>query len=95
MRDALLLHHALTRKDELRRELLTSRLVRYHWDREHLAAIKRAYREKHHQDLSVAVAEATRGTGEWGAFMRELCITRMPGDVRRVERVEVITRSDR
>ncbi|RYO79715.1 hypothetical protein DL766_010476 [Monosporascus sp. MC13-8B] len=44
VRDALLLHHALTasKSDELCRELLTLRLVCYHWDRGHMAAVKAA-----------------------------------------------------
>lgn len=89
-RDALLLHHALSasKKDDLRRELLTSRLVRYHWDRAHMAAVKAAYRERYGRDLGDAVKEHT--SGEWGQFCRELCITRTPDDVRRVEKVEII-----
>ncbi|KAG5984479.1 hypothetical protein E4U55_004602 [Claviceps digitariae] len=84
VRDALLLNHALTasRKDSLRRELLISRLVRFHWDPLHMQAVKRAYRERYGVDLSEAVREATRG--QWGQFCRELCIARMP------ERVEII-----
>lgn len=90
VRDALLLHHALTasRKDGLRRELLTSRLVRFHWDRNYMEAVKRAYRERYRIDLQEAVREGT--TGEWGWFCYNLCIYRMPDDVKRYERVEVI-----
>lgn len=90
MRDALLLHHALSasRKDELRRELLISRLVRYHWDRHHMAAVKLAFRERYEKDLLQAVREGT--SGEWGEFCQALCISRMPDDVKRVERVEII-----
>ena len=88
VRDAMLLHHAITasKRDELRRELLISRLVRYHWDAAHMAAVKRAYREHYGRDLQEAVRDAT--SGEWGEFCRALCIARMPDDVRRVERVE-------
>lgn len=84
VRDALLVHHALTasKKDNLRRELLTSRLVRYHWDRHHMAAVKKAYHERYGKDMMEAVVDGT--SGEWGQFCRELCITRMPDDVRRV-----------
>ncbi|KAG6002368.1 hypothetical protein E4U43_001128, partial [Claviceps pusilla] len=84
VRDALLLNHALTasRKDGLRRELLISRLVRFHWDPLHMQAVKKAYRERYGVDLSEAVREGTRG--QWGKFCRELCIVRMP------ERVEII-----
>lgn len=89
MRDALLLHHALTasRKDDLRRELLISRLVRFHWDAAHMQAVRKAYRERYGRDLQDAVREAS--SGQWGRFCCELCIARMPDDVRRVERVEI------
>ncbi|KAG5946755.1 hypothetical protein E4U59_003109 [Claviceps monticola] len=84
VRDALLLHHALTasRKDDLRRELLISRLVRFHWDALHMQTVKKAYRERYGVDLSEAVRDGT--SGQWGEFCRELCIARMP------ERVEII-----
>ncbi|OHE96480.1 annexin ANXC4 [Colletotrichum orchidophilum] len=87
VRDALLVHHALTasRKDDLRRELLISRLVRFHWDRHHLEAIKRAYRERYGRDMQEAVREGT--SGEWGMFCRELCIYRMPDQVKSYEKV--------
>ncbi|AEO65199.1 uncharacterized protein THITE_2111972 [Thermothielavioides terrestris NRRL 8126] len=89
VRDAMLLHHALTasRRDELRRELLISRLVRYHWDAAHMALVRRAYREQYGRELQDAVREAT--SGEWGEFCVALCIVRMPDDVRRVERVDI------
>ncbi|KAK2064728.1 annexin ANXC4 [Colletotrichum caudatum] len=92
VRDALLVHHALTasRKDELRRELLISRLVRFHWDRHHLEAVKRAYRERYGRDMQEAVREAT--SGEWGLFCRELCIYRMPNDVKSYEKVAMQVR---
>ncbi|SPO00165.1 related to annexin XIV [Cephalotrichum gorgonifer] len=94
-RDALLLHHALTasRKDDLRRELLTSRLVRFHWDRRHMEAVKRAYAQRYGNDLGDAVKEAT--SGEWGVFCQQLCITRMPNDVKRVARIEVVQKEER
>ncbi|KAK2608450.1 hypothetical protein QQS21_003019 [Conoideocrella luteorostrata] len=90
VRDALLLNHALTasRKDGLRRELLISRLVRFHWDPAHMQAVKKAYTERYVVDLSEAVRDGT--SGQWGQFCRELCIARMPDDVRRVERVQVM-----
>ncbi|KAH6855052.1 hypothetical protein B0I37DRAFT_423127 [Chaetomium sp. MPI-CAGE-AT-0009] len=89
VRDAMLLHHALTasRRDELRRELLISRLVRYHWDASHMAAVKRSFREQYGRDLQDAVRDATKG--EWGEFCVQLCVARMPDDVRRVERVDI------
>lgn len=85
VRDALLLHHALTvsRKDELRHELLTSRLVRAHWDASHMQAVRRAYQTHYDADLQQAVHDATGGT--WGMFCEELCIARVPNDVRRMK----------
>ena len=92
VRDAMLIHHALSagKKDGLRRELLISRLVRFHWDRQHMAAIKRAYRERYQGDFQEAVKEGTNG--EWGLFCRELVVTRVADDVRRFEKVEIINR---
>ena len=92
VRDALLLNHALaaSKKEGLRRELLISRLVRYHWDHHHMAAVKRAYRERYGQDLSEAIRDGT--SGEWGLFCRQLAVTRMPDDVRQFEKVEAIRR---
>ncbi|KAI0487478.1 Annexin [Xylaria cf. heliscus] len=93
VRDALLLHHALTasKKDGLRRELLISRLVRFHWDRRHLAAIKKAYRERYHEDLSESVREGT--SGQWGLFCEQLVVTRMPDEVKQFEAIEKVTES--
>ena len=86
VRDALLLHHALTtsRKDELRHELLTSRLVRLHWDAAHMSAVRKAYRERYGKELQLAVREAT--SGQWGVFCVELCIARVPTEVRKYEK---------
>ncbi|KAF4966511.1 hypothetical protein FZEAL_10642 [Fusarium zealandicum] len=92
VRDALLLHHAVSasRKDGLRRELLISRLVRYHWDPHHMRAVRQAYRERYGRSLGEAVREATNG--EWGEFCSELCIVRMPDDVRRFDKVSYSVR---
>jgi len=81
----MLFHHALTasKRDELRRELLISRLVRYHWDVSHMVAVKRAYREHYGRDLQDAVRDVT--SGELGEFCRALCITRMPDHVRKID----------
>ncbi|KAI0125157.1 annexin ANXC4 [Xylariales sp. AK1849] len=83
VRDALLIHHALStsKKDQLRRELLISRLVRYHWDRHHMAAVKKAYRERYGSDLREDVKDGT--SGEWGLFCEQLCVARIPDDVKR------------
>jgi len=97
LRDAMLVHHALSlsRRDSLRRELLISRLVRYHWDRVHMEAVKRAFRDRYGRDMQGAVDEGTEGSGPWGQFCRELCITRIPHSVRRVERVERVAETSR
>ena len=54
-----------------------------------MAAVKAAYRERYQRDLQGAVRDATSGS-DWGQFCCELCIGRMPDDVKRVERVEII-----
>lgn len=90
VRDASLVHHALTasKRDGLRRELLISRLVRFHWDRHHMAAIKVAYRSRYGRDMQDAIRDATEQSS-WGLFCRELCISRTPDAVKRVERVDI------
>ncbi|SPJ84316.1 related to annexin XIV [Fusarium torulosum] len=92
VRDALLIHHATSasRKDGLRRELLISRLVRYHWDPHHMRAVKQAYRERYNRGMRDAVRDAT--SGEWGQFCGELCIARMPDDVRKFDKVSYSVR---
>jgi len=66
-RDALLLHHAIkdvadrNQADELRYELLISRLVRLHWDRALLVRVKRAYQEKYKHALEDDLEDATKG----------------------------------
>ncbi|KAK1083711.1 hypothetical protein LTR48_006067 [Friedmanniomyces endolithicus] len=67
VRDALLLNHAIddvaarNKDDELRYELLTSRLVRAHWDRLHLERVKRAYAQKFGKQLKDDIEGATKG----------------------------------
>ncbi|CAK1359708.1 unnamed protein product [Cercospora beticola] len=79
-RDALLLQHAIrdiadkNRDDELRYELLISRLVRMHWDRTHLMRVKKEYYEKYRITLEDAIEDATRG--DFREFMCDLCDTR-------------------
>ncbi|KAI9808599.1 MAG: hypothetical protein M1825_003749 [Sarcosagium campestre] len=75
VRDALLLHQALTENSrELRNELLISRLVRYHWDRPHLERIKVEFRNRYRRELASEVAENTKG--DFGEFCTELCVRR-------------------
>ncbi|TKA71515.1 hypothetical protein B0A55_06114 [Friedmanniomyces simplex] len=79
-RDALLLNHAIddvaakNKDDELRYELLTSRLVRVHWDRLHLERVKRAYAQKFGKELRDDIEGATKG--DLREFMCELVETR-------------------
>jgi hypothetical protein len=86
VRDALLIHHALalSKSDALRTELLISRLVRYHWDRPHMEAVKREYRTRYGVDMQSAVREGTRG--DVGEFCTQLCVRRMGDEVREVGR---------
>lgn len=76
-RDAMLLHHAIqdiaekNKDDELRYELLISRLVRLHWDKMHLMRVKRAYADKYKRELQKDIEEATKG--DFREFMCELC----------------------
>lgn len=72
-RDALLLRHAIAdvggknRREELRYELLISRLVRCHWDRGLLAKVMREYRERFGVELGEDVRAATGG--DLGEFL--------------------------
>lgn len=88
VRDALLLSHALNlpKSDPSRNDLLISRLVRLHWDPNAMEAVRREFRGRYGVDLIDAVAKGT--SGYWGAFCEELCVRRVPDDVRRVERYE-------
>lgn len=79
-RDALLLHHAIAdiatknQSDELRYELLISRLVRLHWDKMHLMKVKREYAEKFRVELQEDIAMATKG--DLREFLGEICEVR-------------------
>ncbi|WPH01711.1 annexin a11 [Acrodontium crateriforme] len=76
-RDALLLRHAIkdiaekNKDDELRYELLISRLVRLHWDKMHLMRVRREYTDKFGKDLQEDIEDATKG--DFREFMCELC----------------------
>ncbi|KAI9678941.1 MAG: hypothetical protein M1829_001926 [Trizodia sp. TS-e1964] len=74
VRDALLLHQAISETSKERTDLLISRLVRYHWDRPHLERIKVEYRSRYGKELTTAVAEGTKG--DFGEFCVELCLRR-------------------
>lgn len=79
-RDALLLQHAIkdiadrNKDDDLRYELLISRLVRLHWDRAHLVRVKRAYAERCGKELQEDIEAAAKG--DFREFMCELAETR-------------------
>ncbi|CAD0109924.1 unnamed protein product, partial [Aureobasidium uvarum] len=76
-RDALLLRHAIddisshNRDEELRYELLISRLMRVHWDHAHLSRVKREYAEKYRKNLEHDIEDATKG--DFREFMYEIC----------------------
>lgn len=76
-RDALLLRHAIrdiadhNKDEELRYELLISRLVRFHWDRAHLERVKKEYFVKGARSLEEDIADATKG--DFRGFMLGLC----------------------
>ncbi|CAD6446114.1 6dbff52a-dbf0-40ac-be83-2c0013d21af8 [Sclerotinia trifoliorum] len=84
VRDALLVHHALTlsTRDPLRTELLISRLVRYHWDRKHLEEVKREYRDRYGIEMQDDVVKGVRG--DVGKFLEGLCLWRERDRVREV-----------
>jgi hypothetical protein len=88
VRDALLVNHALnlSKSDSIRTELLISRLVRYHWDRPHMEAVKKEYRTRYGIEMQKAVAEGTKS--DWGRFCEMLCVRRMGDEVREVRRIE-------
>jgi hypothetical protein len=73
----VLLNHALrdiethNKEDELRYELLISRLVRIHWDRSHLSRVKRVYMERFRRDLVGHIEDVTKG--DFKDFLVELC----------------------
>ncbi|KAI4100750.1 MAG: hypothetical protein L6R37_005287 [Teloschistes peruensis] len=71
VRDALLLHQAITETSKDRTELIVSRLVRFHWEPKHLEKVKVEYRRKYGSSLEHDVAEGTRG--DFGEFMVGLC----------------------
>ncbi|KAF2150369.1 Annexin, partial [Myriangium duriaei CBS 260.36] len=76
-RDALLLKHAIqdiashNKDEELRYELLISRLIRFHWDRAHWERVKREYHLKNKRSVEVDIAEATKG--DLRPFLVGLC----------------------
>ncbi|KAL8928105.1 MAG: hypothetical protein Q9172_001015 [Xanthocarpia lactea] len=71
VRDALLLHQAITETSKDRAELLVSRLVRFHWEPKHLEKIKQEYRRKYGNRLEHDIQESTRG--DFGQFCLGLC----------------------
>ncbi|KAG6359400.1 hypothetical protein INS49_012921 [Diaporthe citri] len=81
-RDAWLLHQALTPSgdDGIQHEVLTSRLVRAHWNGHYLSAVKQAYREQYGQHLVDDIAAGT--SGEWGAFCVALAQSNLQWDER-------------
>jgi annexin A7/11 len=63
MRDAMLLEDAMAgmgTKDAL----LTNRVVRMHWDRNHMQQVKGAFQHKYHKDLASRIRGETSGDYE-------------------------------
>lgn len=63
MRDAVLLENTMTgvgTKDHL----LVNRVVRYHWDRNHMHQVKAAYKQRFGRDLSHRIRGETSGDYE-------------------------------
>lgn len=52
-----------------------------------MSAVRKAYRERYDRELVEAVREAT--AGQWGVFCEELCIARVPHDVRTFDKANV------
>lgn len=50
-----------------------------------MSAVRKAYRERYGMELLEAVKGATSGL--WGTFCEELCIARVPHDVRTFQKV--------
>lgn len=79
-RDALLLRHAIedvadkNKEEEIRYELLISRVVRLHWDKVHMIRVKREYEAKYKTTLEEDIDNAARG--DFADFMRQLCQTK-------------------
>lgn len=71
VRDALLLHQALAETSKDRIELLVSRLVRFHWEPQHLERVKVSYKQKYGKRLESAIGEGTKG--DFGDFCVALC----------------------
>ena len=71
VRDALLLHQALSETSHDRSDLLVSRLVRFHWEPRHMERIKIAYKQKYDTRLERAIEEGTKG--EFRNFCVALC----------------------
>ena len=76
----MLLQHAINdiaeknKEDELRYELLISRLVRLHWDKPHLMRVKKEYRTKYKRHLEEDIQNSS--SGDFADFMYELCQTK-------------------
>jgi annexin A7/11 len=44
--------------------LLVNRVVRFHWDRNHMAQVRSAYKQKYRQDLGARIRGETSGNYE-------------------------------
>lgn len=63
MRDAVLLEDTM-RGVGTKDDMLLNRVIRYHWDRNHMAQVKGAYRHRYRQELATRIKGETRGDFE-------------------------------
>lgn len=63
MRDAKLLEDAMAGMGT-KEQLLLNRVVRMHWDRNHMQQVKAAYRHRYHKDLGSRIKSETSGDFE-------------------------------
>ncbi|KAI9669593.1 MAG: hypothetical protein M1817_004636 [Caeruleum heppii] len=63
MRDAMLLEEAM-KGAGTKDDLLVNRIVRYHWDRNHMNQVKGAYRHRYGKELASRIRGETRGDYE-------------------------------
>lgn len=63
MRDAMLLEDTM-RGVGTKDDLLLNRVVRYHWNRDHMTQVVGAYRHRYHRELSARIKGETSGDYE-------------------------------
>lgn len=63
MRDAMLLEETM-KGAGTKDDMLLNRVIRYHWDRNHMAQVKGAYRHRYKRELASRIKGETRGDFE-------------------------------